>query len=370
MDTLIPRLVPTRAALWTSWTSCLFFATATVRPACQSAAPELEHFEVRIETFDAPSILQGSAQYVIYLPKGWQKDDATGAPATASRPAAAGAPAAPRYPLAVWLHGMNGNYRRFHDNGGPETLDKLRADGAIDDLVFVAVNAARRPVYVDGQKSGDYGKFIAEDLLAHLEQTYPVARDAAHRAIMGVSIGGMGALSLALTTEAFGTVAAHSACILPATLEEVTGRSARRLRRMAQGIGLGDVLTDPAKWAKVSPMALVRDATDERLAALNIYFDAGSRDRYGFGPANEALHALLDQREVEHSFELVPDGGHAWGSGSTQRQLPKSLAFVGAAFRGQGPATAAPASRPAAAASGDEPAPQRGADALDGEKDR
>ena len=73
-----------------------------------------------------------------------------------------------------------------------------------------------------------------------------------------------------------------------------------------------------------------------------IYFDAGDSDRYGFAPANEALHEALEKREIEHTWELVKGGEHAWGSGSTQKQLPKSLEFVGKSFLDAQPKTKRP----------------------------
>lgn len=282
---------------------------------------ELEHFEFKQGEFEAPSLRSDRpARYGIYLPKG-HADEAN---------------AGKKYPLAIWLHGMRGNYRRFHDNDGPQILDKLRGEQKIPEMIFVAVSASRTPVYVNGTQVGDEEDYIVKDLLGHLEKTYPVATDRSQRAIMGVSIGGMGAMRLALLhADKFGVVATHSAAVLPADITELDERMQRRIEMMSRGMGLSEVLGDPIepdKWAKVSTTALARDADLDTLRSLAIYFDAGTADRYGFGPPNKALSTLLEEREVPHEFELVEGGEHSWGSGATQKQLPKSLAFVAASF--------------------------------------
>jgi S-formylglutathione hydrolase FrmB len=227
---------------------------------------------------------------------------------------------------------MNGSHLRFHDNGGPQILDKLRDEGKITDLIFVSLSASRRPIYLNGVDGGDYEDLVTKDLIGHLEATYPIDKEREKRAIMGVSIGGTGALTMALRTEVFGAVGAHSSAVLPASLDDVPADEAEQLVRRAERMGLGAYVDDPKRWASISPIALVRSLDPKKLAALRIYFDAGTADRYGFAPANVMLHEALEQRGVAHTFELVQGGEHAWGSGSTQRQLPKSLAFISASF--------------------------------------
>jgi S-formylglutathione hydrolase FrmB len=112
---------------------------------------------------------------------------------------------------------------------------------------------------------------------------------------------------------------------------------ARQVDRAMQ-MGLSEVFGDPidkAKWAAEMPMGIVRNAGKDAFKSLRIYFDAGTDDRYGFAPPNEELAKLMTDRGIAHTFELVQGGGHSWGSGSLQKQLVKSLQFVGEALSGK-----------------------------------
>ena len=41
---------------------------------------------------------------------------------------------------------------------------------------------------------------------------------------------------------------------------------------------------------------------------------------------------VLDKQKIDHTWELVEGGGHAWGSGFKESSLTKSLTFVGKSF--------------------------------------
>lgn len=177
---------------------------------------------------------------------------------------------------------------------------------------------------------------MVEALPKFLAGKYRVLDDRSKRAVMGVSMGGFGAMKIALRhPEVFGTVAAHSSAFMPADPSALPPQYQRTVQRMIERGGLGEVFGDPIdakKWQSEMPLAIAANATVETLTSVRIYFDAGTDDRYGFAPPNEEMHALLEKRKVPHTFELVKDGGHSWGSGSLQKQLVKSLQFVGAGF--------------------------------------
>ena len=118
-----------------------------------------------------------------------------------------------KLPLVVWLHGFGG-YSEFQRRGGAKTLDELLGDGEIEPMAFVTFRAPggrrSRSVYINGEQSGDVEDAIVKDLVAYMEKNYPVSKSPAHHAIMGVSIGGFGALKIAMKhPEVFGVVAAH-----------------------------------------------------------------------------------------------------------------------------------------------------------------
>ena len=86
----------------------------------------------------------------------------------------------------------------------------------------MTANGSRSSFYINGKKTGKYEDLIAKDLIQHVNATYRVETDRAQRALMGVSMGGFGALKIALRfPKLFGVVAAHSAALLPADSENL-----------------------------------------------------------------------------------------------------------------------------------------------------
>ena len=157
---------------------------------------------------------------------------------------------------------------------------------------------------------------------------------------MGVSAGGFGALKIAMRhPEVFGTVAVHSAAILPADPADLAGNNENIVQRMLRG-GLGKELGDPidkAKWALHMPLAIVAAKKPEELKGLHVYFDAGTDDNYGFCEPNEELDKVMTAKGHKHLFRKVEGGGHAWSSPSMKECLAVSLQFVAAAVLGEDP---------------------------------
>ncbi len=106
------------------------------------------------------------------------------------------------WPVLYLLHGLNGAPSDWETIGGiRETLDKLIAQHKIKPMMVVMPPGANS-WYVDSAEvngPGNYGSAISQDLPKAVEAAFPVGRDRAHRAIAGVSMGGFGALRIALS---------------------------------------------------------------------------------------------------------------------------------------------------------------------------
>ena len=162
---------------------------------------ELEHFTVRTESIEVKSLRRGELTYAIYVPKSYAE------PANSER----------KFPLAIWLHGMNGDYRRFGGGGGAAVLDQLRGADKIPEMIVVTPSASRQTCYMNGERSGDIEDLITKDLVQHLESKYRIDADRSKRAILGISIGGLGAMKIALKYPGqFGSAATVSAAFFPA----------------------------------------------------------------------------------------------------------------------------------------------------------
>lgn len=296
---------------------------AAAAPLCaQRQRQRVDPASITLDSFTAKEVhfrsdaIEEDVKYLVYLPKDY--DD----PAQAET----------KWPLVVWLHGMFEDDMRFHVRGGAPMLDAAVKDGKLPPCVFVCPNGGRTSMYVN-RKDKKYEDLVTKDLLAHLAATYRISDRRDQRAIMGVSMGGMAALRIAFTQpELFGAVAVHSSAVLPENPEQLPDR----MKGMVKQLGLTEVFGDPIEmepWQKANPLCLAMKTDPKKLDGLQIYFDAGTNDRFGFADGNEQLHAVLQREHIEHTWRLIQGGGHSWGDDFQGEALPHSLAAVGAMFQ-------------------------------------
>jgi len=286
-------------------------------------AVELKNLTFREEKFASEAVGK-EMPYGVYLPKGYDDE----------------ANKDKKWPLVVWLHGMFEDHMRFHGRGGAPVLDKAIGEGDLPACVFVLANGGRTSMYINAGDKKNWQDLVQKDLLTHIEKTYRVSSERGERALMGISMGGMASLRIGFThPDLFGTIAVHSSAVFPADPKQLP----EGLQKRASQFGLDEVFGNPIDeklWRATNPLGIAESLDSKKLAGLHLYFDAGTEDRFGFGKSNEQLHAVLEKKGIEHTWNLVEGGGHAWGSGFKEESLLASLKFVGDAFEHRG-ATAA-----------------------------
>jgi len=280
-----------------------------------SRGPEkMQNFTFEDEMFQSKSV-DRRMPFGIYLPSDY--DDK--------------ANAEKQWPLVIWLHGMFEDHMRFHRRGGAVELDKAVTAGKLPPCIFVTANGGRTSMYVN-REDEKWEDLISKDLLSHVCENYRVGKAREQRAIMGISMGGMGALRIAFShPELFGAVGAHSSAVFAEDPDNLPPN----LKKYATRLGLDEVFGNPIKkepWEKANPVCIANKVALADLKKLNIYFDAGTNDRYGFADGNKLLHDCLKKREVDHTWRLIDGGGHSWGNRFQYETLPYSFEFVGNMF--------------------------------------
>ncbi len=113
-----------------------------------------------------------------------------------------------KYPVLYLLHGIGGDKMEWYNGGKPNViLDNLYADGKIEPMLVVMPNGRAMK---DDRMVGNpfdsvkvkafatFEKDLLNDLIPHIEKTFPVLKDREHRAIAGLSMGGGQSLNFGL----------------------------------------------------------------------------------------------------------------------------------------------------------------------------
>ncbi|MBU6367395.1 MAG: esterase family protein [Gemmatimonadetes bacterium] len=263
-----------------------------------------------------------------------------------------------RYPVLLYLHGLGGNERNWSAAGRlPRVMDSLAAAGLPEAIVAMpdgddswyttharlpdpagcqADSARREPAATYCVNWLRYDDYVAHDVVRHVDARYRTRPDAAHRGIGGLSMGGYGAIALALAyPDRFSAAASHSGVLAPrllpaaapprdgATMDELREAAGALWRSQRQAFG-GDTIA----WRARDPAILARRAVAAGTLATGavppaLFADVGADDRWL--PHNRAFRDALARLGVPLRYAEWP-GGHTWDY--WRAHLPESLAFL------------------------------------------
>jgi len=211
------------------------------------------------ETYYSKAIGQ-NMDYMIYLPKDYDKTEKY-------------------YPTMYLLHQFNSDHTSYRTDEIDRLMDELIADGKIDDMIVVVPNSSEMSFW-----QGAYEKMVIEDLIPHIDENYRTVKDARYRLTTGCSMGGQGAMSVALRNPDYfsGAVSFFGA------------------------FSYGDVFGTPGIH---DPRRIANAESAEYLDNYAMYFICGNQDSYGFGSCNIDLHQQLLGKDVNHVF-FIENGEH------------------------------------------------------------
>lgn len=268
-----------------------------------------------------------------------------------------------RFPVVYFLHGFGGR----PENWVRAAPDAALAAGLSAILVMVDgddsfyVNWARPADYercraeerpwgrVDADdycvRHGRYEDYVTQDVVAQIDARYRTRADRSGRALAGFSMGGFGALMLAMRhPDVYSAAVSHAgvASLLYGGPRPWARGAARRLEDLSawgrqyegeiEGIGdhvRGLLGRDRANWQAHDPVALAGALRDGQLA---LYLDCGTEDEFGFDDLAQDLHDALQRRGIRHAFALVR-GGH--DGAFLKDRLDDGMRFVAAHFSAQ-----------------------------------
>jgi S-formylglutathione hydrolase FrmB len=234
--------------------------------------------------------------------------------------AAGGAPG-PGAPVVYLLHGHGGGEWDWFSAGGARlTAQVLVEAGALPACHLVAPGVGNS-WYVDGpEPHGSVATVLLDEFMPMVERT--LRADPARRALIGLSMGGFGALHLGLERPAdWRFIGAISPAIF-------TPGSVFSDLQLAFFSGVfGDPLA-PDRYAAADPFTRVPELA-EASARPAFYLSCGRDDALGLAAGTRAFGAALAAIGVPATVRILP-GHHDWAF--WRAQLPEALVAFGAAI--------------------------------------
>lgn len=198
---------------------------------------------------------------------------------------------ATRHPVVYLLHGYGGNHTTWLG-----IKPELPAIADREGILFVCPDASNS-WYMDSPAcaSSRYETFVTDELIPFIDRNYPVIRDRCGRAVTGLSMGGYGAMTLAMKhTDLFGAAGSTSG-----------GLDIRPFpRNWELDHLLGEQCMYPDRWEAFTPINMISRLGN---GDLQIIIDCGYSDF--FLDVNQTFHLKLLEYGIAHDFYQRP-GSH------------------------------------------------------------
>lgn len=298
-------------------------------PAVVSGAPKVTVQRIKVHSVAVAGNLEGEAadrEVVVVLPPSYGK--------SAQR----------RYPVVYALHGYSiGAEQWIKEIHVPQVIEGALGKGAKEMIVVFpdSKTVHNGSMYSSSATTGDFERFIAEDVVRYVDANYLTLADRRSRGLVGHSMGGYGASRIGMKhADVFGALYLMSPCCLSA--RDAFGLDEAALARVAAMKSPGESEGMPfglraqlavgaawspnpkkpplyldlpagdeaqrnavlAKWAANAPLAFVDQYIRDLKRYKAIALDVGDQD--GLKTDTETLHKILDSYGISNSFTIYP----------------------------------------------------------------
>jgi S-formylglutathione hydrolase FrmB len=276
-------------------------------------------------------------QVAVYLPPSYGRD------------------ATRRFPVAYYLHGLSGSETDWLSRAAIDVIADSLAAAGLPEMIIVLpdgddgwytnwVDPVPYRSCADTTRTespnrycvqrANYEDYIARDVVSFIDSRYRTMADRAHRGIGGLSMGGYGAMILALRNPTvFAAAASHSGVVSPmysggktfaaparyaTNVDELRTAGATFWSRYVRYFG-----TDLDRWRTADPARAAERVKQAGGPMPALFIDCGRED--GFLDQNRAFDWELTRLGVTHRYAEWP-GGHTWRYWTTH--VPESLSWM------------------------------------------
>lgn len=257
-----------------------------------------------------------------------------------------------RYPVVYVLHGFTDSDLswfgwREHFVNVPAAMERALAAGAAEEMILVMPNAYTAyagSMYSSSAAVGDWEAFVADELVAAIDDRYRTLPDRASRGLAGHSMGGYGTVRIGMKRpDVFSAIYAMSPCCLAPDLSPGgPWLAAAEERETVEAVAEADFFTkaifasaaawspDPhapplyvdlptedgevrpdvvARWVANAPLATLHQHVRELRQLDAIALDSGAQDQ-PIADTTEELSRLLTWYGIDHAAEIYDPGDH------------------------------------------------------------
>lgn len=212
------------------------------------------------------------------------------------------------YPVLYLLHGYSDDETGWIQFGEANSIaDKGIANGDFTSCIIIMPDG-KVSWYVNSFDGKDpWEDMFVKEFIPFIEKQYRIRPQKEFRAIAGLSMGGNGALLLAMrNTDLFSSCVAMSAGTF--TNEEILADDTYdRYFGNIYGPKNKNAVSD--HWKANSPLYLLESVDKEKLKSIRFYIDCGDDDFLYKG--NSALHVKMRDLGIPHEYR-IRQGGHEW----------------------------------------------------------
>jgi enterochelin esterase family protein len=270
-----------------------------------------------------------------------------------------------RFPVVYCLTGFTGTGLMYMNvepwtPSLPERLEGLRAQGLAEPMILVMPDCFTRlggSQYINSTATGSYEDYLVGEIVPMIDARFRTLADPAHRAVMGKSSGGYGAIVHAMKhPELFGAVACHSGdmyfeyCYLPDFPKAINGLRKRggvhgflehfdhEAKKSSESMDVLNILAmsacyspnplSPAlgidlpfheetgemrpeiweRWLPHDPIRMLAGRADALRGFRLVYLDCGTRDEWNLHIGARIFTSRLRALGIAHVHEEFDDG--------------------------------------------------------------
>jgi S-formylglutathione hydrolase FrmB len=210
------------------------------------------------------------------------------------------------FPVLYYMHGIGDNEQSLINTGGWNLYDSLLRQKKVGEFILAAP-AGYASFFINSRDGRiRYEDFFIKEFMPAIEQKYRAGNIRSQRGVVGISMGGFGALHMGF---AHPDLFVSAAGIMPALMEKLPSSFGSDAQQRLMQQVFGDA-SNVAYYNRISVFTFAKTQPVAWLKRMKIYFATGTSDDYGFELGGEALHKLLEKRGIPHEWHLDP-GRHS-----------------------------------------------------------